>query len=75
MTMYDDENAGFENENPPEESSNRTFLIIAGVLGGLYYWVSALRPHTSFTPIGPTNRQTQLHCSRQPTRPLRFKWD
>ena len=35
MTMYDDDNAGFDDETPPEESSNRTFLIIAGVLGAL----------------------------------------
>lgn len=35
MTMYDDENAGFDDENPPEESSNRTFLLVAGILGGL----------------------------------------
>lgn len=33
MTMYDDENTGLEEENPPEESNNRTFLIVAGVLG------------------------------------------
>ena len=35
MTMYDDENAGFDDENPPEESNNRTFLLVAGILGGL----------------------------------------
>ncbi len=35
MTTFDDENASFDNENPPEESNNRTFLLIAGVLGGL----------------------------------------
>jgi hypothetical protein len=35
MTMYDDENASFDDENPPEESNNRTFLLIAGILGGL----------------------------------------
>jgi hypothetical protein len=35
MTMYDEETPAFDDENPPEESSNRTFLIIAGVLGGL----------------------------------------
>ena len=34
MTMYDDENAGFD-ETPPEESNNRTFLLFAGILGGL----------------------------------------
>jgi hypothetical protein len=35
MTMYDDENASFDDENPPEESNNRTFLLVAGILGGL----------------------------------------
>ena len=35
MTMYDDENASFDDENPPEESNNRTFHLIAGILGGL----------------------------------------
>ncbi len=35
MTTFDEDNASFDNENPPEESSNRTFLLIAGVLGGL----------------------------------------
>ena len=35
MTMYDEENANFDDENPPEESSNRTFLLAAGILGGL----------------------------------------
>jgi len=34
MSTFDD-NPGFDDENPPEESSNRTFLIAAGVLGGL----------------------------------------
>ncbi len=33
MTMYDEDNTNFEDENPPEESSNRTFLLVAGVLG------------------------------------------
>lgn len=33
MTMYDDPD--FDEPNPPEESNNRTFLLAAGVLGGL----------------------------------------
>ncbi len=37
MTTFDEDNASFDNENPPEESSNRTFLLIAGVLGGLVF--------------------------------------
>ena len=33
MTTYDEPE--FEEPNPPEESGNRTFLLAAGVLGGL----------------------------------------
>ena len=35
MTAFDNDNMNFDDSNPPEESSNRTFLIAAGVLGGL----------------------------------------
>jgi hypothetical protein len=34
MSNFDD-NTSFDEETPPEESSNRTFLLIAGILGGL----------------------------------------
>jgi len=37
MTTFDDDNANFDDANPPEESNNRTFLLIAGVLGGLVF--------------------------------------
>ena len=33
MSMYDDNSDNFDDENPPEESNNRTFLFIAGGLG------------------------------------------
>jgi len=33
MTTYNDDNVNFDEANPPEESSNRTFLIAAGGLG------------------------------------------
>jgi len=35
MTTYDEPD--FDEPNPPEESSNRTFLLIAGILGGLVF--------------------------------------
>jgi hypothetical protein len=35
MTTYDEPD--FEEPTPPEESSNRTFLLIAGILGGLVF--------------------------------------
>jgi hypothetical protein len=36
MTTFDDDNANFDDANPPEEESgNRTFQIVAIVLGGL----------------------------------------
>jgi hypothetical protein len=35
MTTYDDPD--FDDPNPPEESNNRTFLLFAGILGGLVF--------------------------------------
>lgn len=34
MSTYDDD-PDFDDDNPPEEANNRTFLITAGILGGL----------------------------------------
>ena len=36
MSNFDD-NTDFEDANPPEESNNRTFLLVAGILGGLVF--------------------------------------
>lgn len=35
MTTFDDDNADFDEASPPEESNNRTFLLIAGIFGAL----------------------------------------
>jgi hypothetical protein len=35
MTTFDDPE--FDDPNPPEESNNRTFLLVAGILGGLVF--------------------------------------
>jgi hypothetical protein len=35
--MSFDDNTDFDDANPPEESSNRTFLLAAGLLGGLVF--------------------------------------
>ena len=36
MSNFDEETT-FEEETPPEEASNRTFLLVAGILGGLIF--------------------------------------
>lgn len=33
--MYEGDQPNFDSQQPPEESSNRTFLIAAGILGGI----------------------------------------
>ena len=35
--MSFDDNTDFDDANPPEESNNRTFLLVAGILGGLVF--------------------------------------
>lgn len=37
MTTFGEDNPDFDEANPPEESNNRTFLVIAAVLGGLVF--------------------------------------
>ena len=66
MTMYDDENAGFDDENPPEESSNRTFLLIAGILGGLVLLgICAVVGYLIFSNV--TSQQQQDQAFQQAT--------
>ncbi len=37
MQNVNDDNTDFDDANPPEESNNRTFLLVAGILGGLVF--------------------------------------
>ena len=65
MTMYDDENAGFD-ETPPEESNNRTFLLFAGILGGLVLLgICAVVGYLIFS--NQTNQQAQAVALQQAT--------
>ncbi len=67
MTTFDDDNAGFDDANPPEESNNRTFLLIAGVLGGLvllgllcivgYYFVQRNAANKNVAAVDAQNTQ------------------
>ena len=66
MTMYDDENTTFEDETPPEESSNRTFLLAAGILGGLVLLaICATVGYILFTRS--SNQQAQAVALQQAT--------
>jgi saccharopine dehydrogenase-like NADP-dependent oxidoreductase len=67
MTMYDDETPAFDDENPPEESSNRTFLIIAGALGGLVLLgILCVAGYLIFTRS--SNQQAEANALQQATQ-------
>lgn len=67
MTMYDDENPAFDDETPPEETSNRTFLLIAGVLGGLVL-LGILCVVGYLIYSGSTNQQAEAVALQQATQ-------
>jgi hypothetical protein len=66
--MYEGDDLNYEDEEtPPEESSNRTFLIAAGILGGIVllslcvvagYWL-VIRPQTAQQTNGQSAEATQ----------------
>jgi predicted ABC-type sugar transport system permease subunit len=66
--MYEGDDLNYEDEEtPPEESSNRTFLIAAGILGGIVllslcvvagYWLF-IRPQTAQQTNGQSAEATQ----------------
>jgi hypothetical protein len=64
--MSYDENADFDDANPPEESSNRTFLLVAGILGGLVF-LGLLCIVGYFFFRNNSNQQNQLTVEAQAT--------
>src|SRR5215216_3256894 len=64
MSNFDDDT--FVEETPPEEASNRTFLIVAGALGGLILLALLCGVgYILFTPS--TNQQTEATALQQAT--------
>jgi hypothetical protein len=72
MSNFDDETI-YEEETLPEETSNRTFLIAAGILGGLV--LLALLCGIFSSHEVRTNRQMPPRCNKRPTRLPPFRWD
>lgn len=65
MSTYDDEPT-FDDETPPEEASNRTFLIAAGILGGLVLLgLCAVAGYILFSRA--TNQQAEATARAQAT--------
>ena len=65
--MSYDENADFDDANPPEESSNRTFLLVAGALGGLVLLgLLCIGGYLFFR--GASNQQTEATAAFQLTQ-------
>ena len=67
MSAYDNDNMNFDDANPPEESSNRTFLLIAGVLGGLVL-LALICLVAYFFLSGSTNQQAEQTAQAQATQ-------
>jgi len=66
MSNFDDEPT-FDEETPPEEASNRTFLLVAGILGGLVLLAfCAIVGYILFTR--GTNQQAEQVALQQATQ-------
>ena len=68
MSNFDD-NTEFDDANPPEESNNRTFLLVAGILGGLVF-LALLCLVGYFVLANNTTQQNDATAQAQAT-PLR----
>jgi hypothetical protein len=65
--MSYDDNTDFDDANPPEESGNRTFLLVAGILGGLVLLgLLCIAGYLFFR--NSSNQQTQLTAVVQLTQ-------
>jgi hypothetical protein len=65
--MSYDDNTDFDDANPPEESGNRTFLLVAGALGGLVLLgLLCIAGYLFFR--NSSNQQTQLTAVVQLTQ-------
>lgn len=67
MTTFDDDNADFDEASPPEESNNRTFLLIAGIFGGLILLALLCIGGYAFFQISSAN-QNDLTAQAQGTQ-------
>ncbi len=64
--MSFDDDTDFDDANPPEESSNRTFLLAAGLLGGLVFLgLLCIAGYFFFRNIR-TNKMKQLYRRKTP---------
>jgi hypothetical protein len=67
MSLYPNEPSNLEPEQPPEESSNRTFLIAAGVLGGIVLLSLACLAGVYFFSVLPSKNATNAAAAQQAT--------
>lgn len=67
MTTFDDDNADFDEASPPEESNNRTFLLIAGIFGVLILLALLCIGGYAFFQMGSAN-QNDLTAQAQGTQ-------
>ncbi len=66
--MYQSDQTNLEPEQPPEESSNRTFLIAAGILGGIVLLSLACLAGVYFFSILPSKNATAAQAYAQSTQ-------
>ena len=66
--MYPNDQSDLEPQQPPEESSNRTFLIVGGVLGGIVLLSVLCLAGVYFFSIMPSRNATAAQALAQSTQ-------